>query len=273
MIHVPAKISFYVIAHADDWQLFMQPNGYKDLTVAACKVVFIITTAGDAGMDDVYWSAREEGFKSSIRFCLAPIGTLAQANGIKNINDHIITYWSISNATCYFLRLPDGNLDGSGFEAQGHQSLAKLKEGYKLTAVDNSTIYQSWPDFSATLEAIILYEKKELTNATIGYLNPDKNNNPDDHADHLATGEAIQAMAVINRLEQVIYTGYSTCNARAKLQHADLFWKAGMFAAYEKAVYDQSGYSTLQESIQTYVNWNLSDAQFIIVKPQSIETK
>lgn len=25
------KISFHIIAHADEWQLFMQPNAYNDL--------------------------------------------------------------------------------------------------------------------------------------------------------------------------------------------------------------------------------------------------
>ena len=57
------KISFYVVAHADDWQLFMHPNVHADFIAPQCKVVFIITTAGDAGKGERYWLAREEGLK------------------------------------------------------------------------------------------------------------------------------------------------------------------------------------------------------------------
>ena len=69
-------VTFYVVAHADDWQLFMNPDAFKDITMPDSKVVFIVTTAGDAGKEDNYWKAREEGMKSSIRFCLAPFITI-----------------------------------------------------------------------------------------------------------------------------------------------------------------------------------------------------
>ncbi|MEJ7679281.1 MAG: hypothetical protein WKG06_15780 [Segetibacter sp.] len=85
------------------------------LVLPGSKVVFIITTAGDAGAGETYWLAREEGSKSSLRFCLAPLAALSESSGTKEFNQHTINYWSVNNATCYFLRLPDGNLDGNGF--------------------------------------------------------------------------------------------------------------------------------------------------------------
>src|SRR4051794_39951989 len=100
------KVSFYVVAHADDWQLFMQPNAYNDLMDPGSKVVFIITTAGDAGGTKAYWDAREEGCKSSIRFCMAPITAVMETSGTKEFSDCTISYWSANNAKCYFLRLP-----------------------------------------------------------------------------------------------------------------------------------------------------------------------
>src|SRR3954453_3995023 len=115
------EVSFYIVAHADDWQLFMQPNAYKDLVSIGTKIVFIITTAGDAGQEERYWCAREEGCKSCIRFCLAPLFEISESNGIKEINRHDISYWTAGNAICYFLRLPDGNLDGSGFQRYDYQ--------------------------------------------------------------------------------------------------------------------------------------------------------
>src|SRR4051794_29066247 len=108
-------ISIYVVAHADDWQLFMQPNAFNDLVSTGCKVVFIVTTAGDAGANKTFWAAREEGMKSSIRFSLKPLKELQESTGTKAYNFHNVNYWSVNNTTSYFLRLPDGGLDGNGF--------------------------------------------------------------------------------------------------------------------------------------------------------------
>src|SRR5262249_59027470 len=44
------KVSFYVVAHEDDWQLFMNPSAFKDITGGAATTVFIHVTAGDDGM-------------------------------------------------------------------------------------------------------------------------------------------------------------------------------------------------------------------------------
>src|SRR5690348_6845283 len=95
-----AEVSFYVVAHADDWQLFMHPNVFNDLITPSGKVVFIITTAGDAGANELFWAAREEGMKSSIRFCLAPLGMLSESSGIRECNHHNIHYWSVNTVTC-----------------------------------------------------------------------------------------------------------------------------------------------------------------------------
>ena len=262
------KISFYVVAHADDWQLFMCPNVYNDVITSSNKNVFIITTAGDAGKDEKYCKAREEGCKSSLRFCFAPVRKFFESDGVKYYNGHKIFYWYADDAICYFLRLPDGNLDGSGFSANNFQSLSKLKSGAinYITAVDHSTSYNSWKDFYTTLEAIIETESSNILHRTINYLNPDASANPDDHADHTATGEAIQCINAVATLRKVLFNGYNSANV-SNLNNADFFWKAGMFAAYEKAVFDNCGYSTLKENINDYIGWCSSSAQSIIIKP------
>lgn len=263
------EISFYIVAHADDCQLFMQPNIYNDLVATDSKVVCIITTAGDAGANKTYWAAREEGLKSSLRFCLAPLAALSQFSGTKRFNDHAINYWSVNNATCYFLRLPDGNLDGNGFSAQHYQSLTRLKERQirTITAVDNSATYSDWLALYTTLHRIILSESYGMQNIWINYLNPDTRTNPNDHADHIATGQAIQAMPVISGLHQALFTGYNIGNGQENLHLTDLFWKIGMFATYEKTVFDSSGYSTLHEDIDTYQRWCLNSPKFITTDP------
>ena len=41
----PDKVSFYFAAHEDDWQLFMNPSAFQDVTDAAAKTVFVHVTA------------------------------------------------------------------------------------------------------------------------------------------------------------------------------------------------------------------------------------
>jgi LmbE family N-acetylglucosaminyl deacetylase len=263
------KISFYIVAHADDWQLFMQPHAYNDLVAPQSKVVFIVTTAGDAGGNKSYWEAREEGMKSSIRFCLAPFN-LTELSGTREINTHAINFSTINNVTNYFLRLPDGGLDSNGFLAQGYQSLSKLKSGQHgiISAVDKLATYCNWSDFCATLQSIIVSESRGITSVSINYLNPQLSANPNDHPDHIATGQAVQSMPILSQLKQSLFVGYSVSKAMEKLQGAELFWKVGMFAAYEKAVFDCSGYSTLKEGIDIYTGWCLSSGCFITVNPE-----
>jgi hypothetical protein len=267
-----ARISFYIVAHADDGQLFMQPNIYLDLVASDCKIVFIITTAGDAGMGATYWLAREEGLKSSVRFCLTPSDKLSEAEGEKACNSHMVHYWSVNNVTCYFLRLPDGGLDGNGFTENHYQSLSKFSAGHidTITAIDQSTVYHSWLDFYTTLQTIISQESTGLPDVLVNYQNPDASANPHDHPDHIATGQAIQAMPIVATYRQALFTGYSSGQNSENLSPEYLFWKAAMFAAYEKAVYDQSGYSTLHEGISVYLNWCISNAKFITIDPRPL---
>lgn len=262
-----SKISFYIVAHADDWQLFMQPNAYNDLVSESSKVVFIITTAGDAGADKNFWQSREEGMKSSVRFCLAPIKNLSYLNITKEFNQHKICCWKADNVACYFLRLPDGNLDGSGFSRYYHESLSKLKAAQipAITAVDNSSTYSNWDDFCTTLQTIIHFESEGTQDVHLNFLNPDNSINPNDHNDHIATGEAVKSIDTIAGLKQSLFVGYSVGEQKQKLSAEELFWKAGMFAAYEKSVWDHSSYSTLNEGVEIYKKWCLSSASFVTI--------
>lgn len=257
-------VSFYIVAHADDWQLFMNPNVYYDLVNPEIKVIFIILTSGDAGEIESFWAAREEGSLSSIRFCLAPRGVLSESRGSRKFDQHEISYSSINNITSYFLRLPDGNLDGSGFSRYAFQSLSKLRAGQirSIKAVDNSATYNSWSELYKTLEMIIKSESQDISEILINYLNPDMEINPNDHTDHILTGQAIQSMSIINNLRQTLFVGYSVNNVQKEMKLNEFFWKVGMFSAYEKALYDGTGYSTLHESIDTYLKWCLSTAKF-----------
>ena len=265
MLHkVFKEISFYIVAHADDWQLFMNPNAFHDLIDKKNKVVIIITTAGDAGKGREYWTAREEGCKSSVRFCLAPHYLIREKEGTRDIRHHQIHFWEANHVCCYFMRLPDGNLDGQGFSNNDHLSLEKLKfvEFLSIFALDHSTVYSDWEDFYSTLNDIIIYEREGISNTWVNYLDPEIINH--DHPDHKATGNGVQALNILPQVHQALFAGYG-CGSPQVISNTDLFWKAGMLAAYEKAVFDNCGYSTLKEDVPQYLDWCFRKANFIII--------
>jgi hypothetical protein len=167
--------------------------------------------------------------------------------------------------------LPDGNLDGGGFPNNNYQSLSRLRslEIPVVMALDGSTNYQGWTDFYSTLNAIIDFESKELLNIRLSYLDPDFKRNSNDHPDHIATGQAIQAMDGLADVQQLLYSGYG-CNDAKPIFSIFLFWKVGMLAAYEKAVFDICGYSTLKEDATQYIEWCFRNADFITIEPQSL---
>jgi hypothetical protein len=266
---VYSKIAFYIIAHEDDWQLFMNLNAYCDLVNSNCKVVIIHTTAGDDGQGPTYWQPRETGAISSARFCLAPLNSSAQGTtGTRTFNNHTVNYWSACNATCYFMRLPDGNGGGTGFPLYHNQSLTYLENGTitQMTAVDQSTAYDGWSDLCQTIQEIIQTESSGGGIIQINYQDPDSAYNPGDHADHYATGNAtgtaVQNMGTIPNLQQALFVDYAiNWQYPADLTGEDLFWKSGMFAAYEEAMYNGSGHSTISEGT-CYIEWCLRSAHY-----------
>jgi hypothetical protein len=261
------EISVFVMAHADDCQLFMQPQMFTNLTDEKRKNVFIITTAGDAGFEEKFWKAREEGMKSSVRFCLATLGEIVETTGSEQFNGHLISFCKINNSIVYFLRLPDGNLDNEGFASTNYQSLQKLRNEKisSITAIDKSTSYTAWQDLQNTLKEIILFESSGISRRLLHYLNPDESKNVHDHADHINTGHALQMIHSSDGFEKKLFNGYCTADHPKNLDSKELFWKAAMFAAYEKAVFDAGGYSTLREDTIQYCKWCSCAAEFTIV--------
>src|SRR5271169_5616245 len=107
-----SSTSFYVVAHEDDWQLFMGINAALDVPGADSKIVFVHTTAGDAGLGTgtggtpmPFYLARENEALSAIRF-LANRGVVgAGPNGVAStvtINGKSLTRVAYKNTVAYF---------------------------------------------------------------------------------------------------------------------------------------------------------------------------
>lgn len=52
-------VAFYVTAHhQDDWQLFRGHHAHEDLLTPGAKIVFVYSTANDAGLLPGWWGRR-----------------------------------------------------------------------------------------------------------------------------------------------------------------------------------------------------------------------
>ncbi len=236
----PDKVSFYFAAHEDDWQLFMNPSAFQDVTADATKTIFVHVTAGDAGLgtgnaDRKYplYLARENGAEQAVRFMAdadgAPTGPVATT---MSFNGHAIYRVGYRGTVSYFLRVADGNPQGSGYAHTGFQSLKRLADGSNdtLAAVDGTTAYRGWSDLTKTLRAIVDYERGPAKLVQINIAELDQSINPEDHSDHLMTARAaIDATRGLPCVRRVSYVDYASSrlpenlNAQARDMESSVF--------------------------------------------------
>ncbi len=224
-LQAQTSVTFSVQAHADDWQLFMSTKLVADLNVGA-KVVFITLTAGDASVGSgsygpsgvPFYLSRENGSVYSAKY-LADLTSLTapQVNPTATtvvVNGHTITKYIYKGIVNYFLRLPDGNANGSGFGSTGNVSLEKFRAGTisNLAALgDVAATYTNWADLTNTVKQIILVEKVTGVPAWIyGAHTINGSNsayNPGDHSDHRYSSMAAQD-AVVTGMSWVGVAGF-----------------------------------------------------------------
>ena len=251
---------FYVAAHQDDWQLFMQPNAFNDAQSSSVKVVFIYLTAGDAGCaagciqnDGLtpYYLARENGAMRAARFVgTRPDGAPAVAlQSTLMINGHWMIRRRYNNTISWFLRLPDGNGGGGGFAGTGNASLRKLYTGEiaSISDVTGLTTYFGWADLVATLERIVTFEAAGSTNVWVNVQDPDTLVNTGDHSDHTYTGTAmLEAMTTRPCVNHAKFLDYVTSSrpvnqSATQIGHEAATWGAtvsGLIESGARSTYD-----------------------------------
>ena len=247
------KVSFYFVAHEDDWQLFMNPTAFEDVLGGAAKTVFVHVTAGDDGLGAgtggrkyPYYLARENGAVNAMRFMAdANKAPVANSAGPMTFNGHPIYRTSYGDTIGYFLRLPDGNISGAGFAGTGFQSLKRFADGDidTLAAVDGSTAYHGWSDLVATVRDIINYERARAPLIALNVADPDARINPADHADHLMTAKAaLEAAADMPCVRRVYYVDYASSKLPENLTAHERDMASAVFAVTLAGViaYDQS---------------------------------
>jgi hypothetical protein len=256
--------SVYVSAHPDDWQLFMNPNAYHDLQNTENKVIFLHTTAGDAGSgtgNTSYYLAREEGSLRAIRFLCNSINyELRQGNQMNGtqviINGHSLLRYSYANAVVYFLRLPDGNFNGEGYPLHNHSSLKHFYEGSGTTisVIDHSTTYNSAEDLINTIAGLIKSETLSLENLEFNIADTNADINPDDHSDHLHSSLFMQKVAGNLGLKSVkLFQEYSTKAKPMNVFDNDFLTCAGTWGATASGLSDYYHPSTWNEDHNVWI--------------------
>ncbi|PWY69763.1 hypothetical protein BO70DRAFT_145771 [Aspergillus heteromorphus CBS 117.55] len=236
-----AKILNFV-AHQDDDLLFLSPDLIRDI-LSGQPVRTVYLTAGDAGLGSDYWSSRQMGSQAAYsRMSVASNNWIESDGGIEGKEISVYTLADDEDISLVFMRLPDGNLDGSGFASTDNESLQKLWEGSidQITTVDGSGTTYSRDDLLQTLTALIDdYQPDEVKTGDFA-----NDFGEGDHSDHYATGYFVdQALSSSSSNANLVgYYGYPIQDWAVNLDDSDIEDKTNIFYTY--AAYDTATCST-----------------------------
>lgn len=275
VIFVPLQAqqtSVFVAAHPDDWQLFMNPNAFHAVSDSNQTVVFLHLTAGDAGSgmgNNNYTIAREEGSKRGIRFLVhAADPQFTSSDGmiesIEDIHNKNILSYRYGNTVSYFLRLPDGNFDGSGYQIHQEKSLRKLFSGdiTAIHSVDSLNKYSRNQLISVIKSIARMYAPDDSISFHVA--ETDSLINPRDHSDHLSASRFIQEISVNLPGSRVhLYSEYYTRFLPMNVFPKDYEVSVGTWGATTSGIADFGHYSTWDEIHNSWLG-----RQYVRVLPQ-----
>ena len=221
--------------------------------------------------NDAFYKAREEGALRAVRFLSntaedrSKIGD-EMSRRVTLIRNHPILTYTYHNTVVYFLRLPDGNGDGSGFELHQQKSLEKFynRQVVDFKAIDQSTTYTNKEDLLGTLKELITAAHTG-TQLEIHLSELSEDLNVDDHSDHLTASRFISE-AAINQFkgEFYYYIDYQSANLESNLERSEILINSGAWGATASGLSDHRHASLWDEYHTTYL-----DRQYYRVLPIS----
>ena len=232
-----SDVDVVVVAHADDWQVFMG-DAVVERIKSGRRPVFIYLTAGDHGRDSVYWQQREHAALQSTRVAFgATPEAIARCDTIHPVA-HAITRCSLGPSVSYFLRLPDGNRNGAGFRRNRFESLRKLRGDriVDIHAVDGSARYADWQDLRATVGALVRLATGSSRSSEMMFhtTDPSVRINPHDHYDHRMAGKLVESLIRANGWSARYYIGYALATRAPNRTSAQRQEKLTVFSAYDR---------------------------------------
>lgn len=225
----------FLVAHQDDWQLFMGDVAFKGVR-RGTPTVFIYLSAGDENREAAYWKTRERAALQSTRLAAGVPDGGATDCGIVVVHTHAIRRCTIAGTVSYFMRLPDGRRDGSGYEQNAFQSLRKLRARRisAISAVDTSASYHGWLDVTATVQELVRRERTTGSGVTLHASDPNAVINPRDHSDHREAGLIAAALTKNPGWGLTYYAGYSIAARPDNRSRAQAWQKTALFLVYDR---------------------------------------
>ncbi|MEY9873203.1 hypothetical protein ABH931_002685 [Streptacidiphilus sp. MAP12-33] len=232
-----------IVAHEDDDLLFLSPDLLGDIH-SRRQVRTVFVTAGDAaervggGIDQQtkYWMAREAGSRAAYALMDGAKNVWRQSH--TTLNGHRVVEFTLvpdPRISEVFLRLPDGNPDGSGSRFHNKESLLKLRVGQIRTihALDGSAVY-SKAGLLATVTGlveqahpcVIRTQDYVAQDFTLGF----------DHADHTLSADLAHAASDAYKAphQLVGYLDYNISLRPVNVSGAALAQKEAAFYRYDR---------------------------------------
>jgi hypothetical protein len=249
-----------VVAHEDDDLLFMSPDVVHAVQAGWC-VRTVVVTAGDAGRGAAYWQGREAGSESAYAVMAGVANSWSQSDA--GVAGHPLPLFTLNGnprVSLVFMRLPDGNENGSGFAVDGSESLMHLWQG-DLAAIHPLDGAPSYSKVSLVDSLTALMASSGTTSIRAqDYLGSFGGG---DHSDHYASADFAYA-AQRNYSTQHMFTGYrgyGTESMPVNVSGADLIAKQNAFYAY--AAHDPDGCTSSTDCPST-IYWLWFSRQYIV---------
>lgn len=248
----PAGTLFTVWAHYDDDLIFGSPTIPEALDSGKC-VRNLYLTGSDAGKGNRYALGREDGLRDAYDVLLGERlkweqRTVTLVDGLTITMSRPIDE---PRVTLFFLRLPDGGLDGEGFDSTKHKTLPKLLAG-KIAALRmiDTGARVDLDDIGSTIAE--LYDTY-LPETVLAHLPGSAKGTRGDHPDHQVTGDIVMRAADEGRIDRgrVIYAqGYPSEFREQNLSGEVLQRKLTAFTTY--AAHDSATKcSTVEKCLKT----------------------
>ncbi|KAK4052092.1 hypothetical protein OIV83_002386 [Microbotryomycetes sp. JL201] len=228
----------YAVAHADDDLLFQSPDLQTDMAKQKC-VTTIFFTAGDSGQTgNTYMLAREAGNEAATALMAGVADQYTEFNATFGGQPVLIrTLVGAPQVQKVWFRIPDGNMDGTGFSNTGYQSLRALYFG-SISQVTNKPGTASYT-LSTLKQAVgeILAARKPDYVRTLDYMS---DYDAGDHADHLTTARIIRDLVGKYAPNAGLsgYMGYPVQNFAPTISPSSAAFKAKAAAFFAYTPYD-----------------------------------
>ncbi|KAK4050542.1 hypothetical protein OIO90_005009 [Microbotryomycetes sp. JL221] len=231
--------SVYIVAHADDDLLFQSPDLLRETQGRTCSTL-IVLTAGDSGSGNTYSQSREAGNEAAYAQMRGVSDSYTEFKATFAGNAVLVrTLTSAPEIQKVYFRLPDGNMDGSGYGVTGYQSLRSLYFGNigSITTLDQSA---TWT-LSSLKAAIgeILRARKPANVRTLDHLS---DFDAGDHSDHLTTGRIAAEVAAEYASSAAFsgYMGYPISNLAPTMSRSSADFQGKSAAMFAYAPYDSA---------------------------------